>query len=123
MADLSVLKVPAPNGTVLELDIKDSTVRGLLNGHSVGKNVPSDAVFTDTTYSNATTSTAGLMSSADKTKLDSLSNIAISDTEPTGTEPLIWIDPDTSGNTHVLTTEDLVGFEGITLTTVKTITD
>lgn len=28
--------------------IKDATARGLLNGHSVGKNVPADAVFTDT---------------------------------------------------------------------------
>lgn len=28
--------------------IKDATARGLLNGHSVGKNVPVDAVFTDT---------------------------------------------------------------------------
>ena len=28
--------------------LKDATARGLLNGHSVGKNVPADAVFTDT---------------------------------------------------------------------------
>lgn len=34
--------------------------------------IPEDAVFTDTTYSNATSSTAGLMSAADKTKLDGL---------------------------------------------------
>lgn len=121
MADLSVLKVPGQNGTVLELNIKDGTARGLLNGHSVGKNVPSDAVFTDTTYSNATTSAAGLMSAADKTKLDGMSGIVISDTEPTATDPLIWIDPDTSESTQVLTSEDLPGFAGITLTTVLTI--
>lgn len=33
-------------------------------------NVPSNAKFTDTTYSAATTSKAGLMSAADKTKLN-----------------------------------------------------
>lgn len=43
--------------------IKDS-------GFTIGKSVPSDAKFTDTTYSNATTSAAGLMSAADKTKLN-----------------------------------------------------
>jgi len=43
--------------------IKDS-------GYTIATSVPSGAVFTDTTYSAATTSTAGLMSAADKTKLD-----------------------------------------------------
>lgn len=38
--------------------------------YTIGKSVPSDAKFTDTTYSEATTSAAGLMSAADKTKLD-----------------------------------------------------
>lgn len=40
--------------------------------YTVAKSVPSNAKFTDTTYSNATTSAAGLMSSADKTKLDGI---------------------------------------------------
>lgn len=40
--------------------------------YTLGKSVPSDAKFTDTVYSNATTSTAGLMSSSDKTKLDGI---------------------------------------------------
>lgn len=35
--------------------------------YTLEKSVPSDAKFTDTTYSNATTSAAGLMSAADKT--------------------------------------------------------
>lgn len=43
-----------------------------VNGFTVGVNVPADAVFTDTTYSNATTSKDGLQSAADKTKLDAL---------------------------------------------------
>ena len=45
--------------------IKDS-------GFTIGKSVPSNAVFTDTTYSNATTSAAGLMSATDKTKLNGI---------------------------------------------------
>ena len=40
--------------------------------YTLGKSVPSDAKFTDTTYSNATTSTDGLMSSSDKTKLNGI---------------------------------------------------
>ena len=38
--------------------------------YTLGKSVPSNAVFTDTTYSNATTSVAGLMSANDKKKID-----------------------------------------------------
>lgn len=44
--------------------------------YSLGKSVPSDAKFTDTTYSAATTSAAGLMSAADKTKLDGIATNA-----------------------------------------------
>ncbi len=40
--------------------------------HSLGKDVPADAVFTDHTYSAATQSVAGLMSAADKKRLDNL---------------------------------------------------
>ena len=40
--------------------------------YTLNKSVPSNAVFTDTTYSNATTSTDGLMSSSDKTKLNGI---------------------------------------------------
>ena len=40
--------------------------------YTIDKSVPSDAVFTDTTYSAATQSAAGLMSATDKTKLDGL---------------------------------------------------
>ena len=39
--------------------------------YTLGKSVPTDAKFTDTTYSAATQSTAGLMSASDKKKLDS----------------------------------------------------
>ena len=42
-----------------------------VNGHTVNADVPSGAKFTDTTYSAATQSANGLMSAADKKKLDS----------------------------------------------------
>lgn len=51
--------------------IKDS-------GFTIGKSVPSDAVFTDTTYSEATTEKAGLMSSTDKTQLGKVTDEKIS---------------------------------------------
>ena len=40
--------------------------------YTLNKTVPSNAVFTDTTYSAATTSNAGLMSASDKSKLDGI---------------------------------------------------
>ena len=43
--------------------------------YEVNASVPSDAKFTDTTYSNATTSAAGLMSTTDKAKLNN-TNVA-----------------------------------------------
>lgn len=43
-----------------------------VNGHTVNADVPSGAKFTDTTYSEATTSAAGLQSASDKAKLDAL---------------------------------------------------
>lgn len=42
-----------------------------VNGHTVNADVPSGAKFTDTTYGAATQSSPGLMSAADKKKLDS----------------------------------------------------
>lgn len=43
--------------------------------YTLGKSVPSNAVFTDTKYNNVTTSTSGLMTAADKQKLDALGGI------------------------------------------------
>lgn len=42
--------------------------------HTLGASVPSDAKFTDTTYSAASTTAAGLMSAADKSKLDGIAS-------------------------------------------------
>lgn len=58
--------------------------------YSLAKSVPSDAKFTDTTYSAATQSANGLMSSTDKTKLDGIATGANNYTHPT-----------TSGNKHI----------------------
>jgi hypothetical protein len=44
----------------------------LVNGHTVESDVPDGAVFTDTTYTEATGEKAGLLSASDKSKLDSL---------------------------------------------------
>ena len=41
-----------------------------VNSHTVESNVPADAVFTDTTYESVTQTEDGLMSAADKAKLD-----------------------------------------------------
>lgn len=70
-----------------------------VNGFTVAKSVPANAVFTDTTYSNATTSKAGLMSTSDKTKLNGIESGAqanvpqfvVSATAPTGS--VLWIKP------------------------------
>ena len=68
-------------GTVADVTVHAATFDGNLtgsaatvNGHTVNKDVPSDAKFTDTTYSVATTSANGLMSSSDKTKLNRISS-------------------------------------------------
>lgn len=53
--------------------------------YTLSKSVPSDAVFTDTTYTEATPSKAGLMSAADKTKLNSTPTFVLSGTTLTVT--------------------------------------
>ena len=58
--------------------------------YTLGASVPSGAKFTDTTYAAATTSSSGLMSSADKTKLDGITAGANKYTHPT-----------TAGNKHI----------------------
>ncbi len=52
-----------------------------VNGYTVESNVPTNAKFTDTTYSEATTSENGLMSSEDKNKLDRIGGSYDSNTE------------------------------------------
>lgn len=58
--------------------------------YTLGKSVPSNAVFTDTTYSDATTSAHGLMTAADKAKLNGIASNANNYSHPTS-----------SGNKHI----------------------
>lgn len=55
----------------------------IVTTYTLGTSVPSDAKFTDTTYSVATISVAGLMSADDKSKLDSIASGANAYTLPT----------------------------------------
>lgn len=48
-----------------------------VNGHTVNSDVPVNAEFTDTTYGTVTDSASGLMTSAQKKKLDGLSNYSL----------------------------------------------
>ena len=61
-----------------------------VSGFTVGVNVPADAKFTDTTYSPATGSANGLMSAADKAKLDGIEANANN-----------YVHPDNSSTRHV----------------------
>lgn len=53
--------------------------------YTLGKSVPSDAVFTDTTYSAVTATTDGLMLATDKVKLDGIATNANNYTHPSYT--------------------------------------
>lgn len=75
------------NGTALTSDITITKVESAItstnvNGYTVAKNVPSNAKFTDTTYDDVTTSTRGLMTAADKTKLDGIASGATKYSHP-----------------------------------------
>ena len=50
------------------------------SGFTIKTDVPADAIFTDTTYEDATTTTHGLMSSYDKYKLNNIANGATANT-------------------------------------------
>ena len=79
-----------------------------INGYTIASNVPANAKFTDTTYSAASTSAAGLMSAADKTKLDGIATGANKYTLPVATSSALGgiksgtdITVDSNGNVSV----------------------
>lgn len=76
MAQLKDLIVTGPSRLIGQTNIDNLVASGTLNGFTLGKSVPANAVFTDTTYGAATTSAAGLMSAKDKTKLDGIADYA-----------------------------------------------
>ena len=71
--------------------VKYADNAGKVNNHTVESNVPADAKFTDTTYSNATSIRSGLMSNTDKVKLDNIEEQANNYTHP-ATHPASMIE-------------------------------
>lgn len=86
--DLSnyIPRVTGVTGYVPKFDSDGALVS---SGYTLGKTVPSDAVFTDTTYSNATQSQAGLMSGEDKIIIDNIENEYVKKTDSITSEKLL----------------------------------
>ena len=63
--------------------VADGGNAATVNGHTVNANVPANAVFTDTTYNTVSQTKDGLMSAADKKKLDGIAAGANKYTLPT----------------------------------------
>lgn len=87
------------NATAGDVATLDSSGNLVDSGKTLGVSVPSNAVFTDTTYSAATQSAAGLMSAADKTKLD---GVATGATANTGTITGITMNGASKGTSGVV---------------------
>lgn len=87
---------------------KSSGSADKVNNHTVSSDVPVNAKFTDTTYSDATQTTHGLMSTTDKKKLDDIS---------TGAEPnqpaytYIDVDGGSGGTMGALEKEDTLNIK------------
>ena len=92
--------------------------------HSVNSDVPSNAKFTDTTYSDATQSVHGLMTAADKKKLDGIAagatKVAVdSALSATSTNPVqnkavkaALDSKSASGHTHAMITNSMLNIGG-----------
>ena len=72
---VEIINVSAGSGKVKSAEIADNATK--VNSHTVNSDVPANAKFTDTTYAAATNSAAGLMTAAQKTKLDGLENFSL----------------------------------------------
>ena len=72
---VEIINVSEDNGWVKRADTADNAEK--VNDHTVNADVPVNAKFTDTTYDVATDSQAGLMTAAQKTKLDGLENFSL----------------------------------------------
>lgn len=72
-ADIAALQTAKADKTDIPTTLPaDGGNADTVNGHTVNADVPEGAKFTDTTYGVATQSEDGLMSAADKTKLDGI---------------------------------------------------
>ena len=83
--------------------------------YTLGKSVPSDAVFTDTTYNVATQTENGLMSSTDKKKLDegSFNHLTAASAE------IAWFDGNITLDGSVQVSSDLIVNDNIDATSLK----
>ena len=72
---VEIINVSEDKGWVKRADTADNAEK--VNDHTVNADVPVNAKFTDTTYDVATDSQAGLMTAAQKTKLDGLENFSL----------------------------------------------
>lgn len=83
------------------------------SGYTIETSVPANAVFTDTTYSEATTTDAGLMSAGDKAKLDKISSTPMQFKGSLGVGGTIQVlptaDPTNDGWTYIVITEATYG--------------
>ena len=73
-ADANKIVLTPSTGNADKITVPYASDAGTVNGKTVAVNVPADAKFTDTTYTDATTSASGLMSSTDKTKLNGIAS-------------------------------------------------
>lgn len=70
----ATLTITKCNGTTSTVTVNNALKA---NGHTVNADVPANAKFTDTTYGTVTDSESGLMTAAQKQKLDELSNYSL----------------------------------------------
>ena len=70
----ATLTITKGNGTTSTVTVNNALKA---NGHTVNADVPANAKFTDTTYGTVTDSESGLMTAAQKQKLDELSNYSL----------------------------------------------
>lgn len=99
------------NGKVDNADNADK-----VNNHTVASDVPSGAKFTDTTYSVATTTANGLLSSSDKAKLDGIATGANKYTHPAYTAKaagLYKVTVDSTGHVSAVATVSKADITGL----------
>lgn len=91
-----------------------------VNNHTVNSDVPANAKFTDTTYSDATQTSSGLMSSTDKTKLDDIATGAEVN-QPAYT--YVDVDGGSGGTMGALEKEDTLNIKSGANVKVEVVTD
>lgn len=107
------------NFTSGQVAVADSTGSIKTSGFTINKSVPSTAVFTDTTYDNATTTSAGLMSASDKVKLGNTNVTYGTCSTDAGTADKVVTIPGTANNKWVLDVGSIVVVKFTTTNTAQ----